>query len=162
MSRKDLKNKPLVEAILEIRWHLVQPPVTVQGPAQMMLPAADPHYRLLLGRLFDRLQKEYPVHEQLPTAICLTTCSPTSCSIASARQRTIGLWCKLVRACSRQRHPPLHLDGLSAAGQGSGSNCTTPTPTSPSFAFRASCSVTSTPWSTIIRTRTLSPFSGIR
>jgi uncharacterized protein (TIGR04255 family) len=68
VPRKDLKNKPLVEAILEIRWHLIQPPVTVQGPAQMMLPASDPHYRLLLGRLFDRLQKEYPVHEQLPTA----------------------------------------------------------------------------------------------
>ena len=68
MPRKDLKNKPLVEAILEIRWHLVQPPLNVQGPAQMMLPAVDPHYRLLLGRLFDRLQKAYPVHEQLPAA----------------------------------------------------------------------------------------------
>ena len=67
MSRKDLKNKPLVEAILEIRWHLVQP-TKAEGPAHMMLPAVDPHYRLLLGRLFDRLQKEYPVHEQLPTA----------------------------------------------------------------------------------------------
>ncbi len=67
MSRKDLKNKPLVEAILEIRWHLVQL-TSVQGPAQMILPAGDPHYRLLLARLFDRLQKDYPVHEQLPTA----------------------------------------------------------------------------------------------
>jgi uncharacterized protein (TIGR04255 family) len=34
----------------------------------MALPAQDPHYRLLLGRLFDRFQNEYPVHEQLPTA----------------------------------------------------------------------------------------------
>ena len=67
MSRKDLKNKPLVEAILEIKWHLVQP-IKVPGPAQMLLPAHDPHYRLLLGRLFDRFQKDYPVHEQLPTA----------------------------------------------------------------------------------------------
>ena len=33
MSRKDLKNKPLVEAILEIKWHLVQP-IKVAGPAQ--------------------------------------------------------------------------------------------------------------------------------
>jgi uncharacterized protein (TIGR04255 family) len=85
VSRKDLKNKPLVEAIMEIRWHLVQPPVGGHGPAQTVLPALDPHYRppqlippmlpaldphfhLLLGRLFDRLRKEYPVHEPLPTA----------------------------------------------------------------------------------------------
>lgn len=67
MSRKDLKNKPLVEAIMEIRWHLVRS-IKVEGPAQMGLPAVDPHYRLLLGRLFDRFQKEYPYHEQLPTA----------------------------------------------------------------------------------------------
>ena len=67
MSRKDLKNKPLVEAILEIRWRLVQP-IQAEGPARMVLPAVDPHYRLLLGRLFDRFLKEYPFHEQLPTA----------------------------------------------------------------------------------------------
>jgi uncharacterized protein (TIGR04255 family) len=67
VSRENLKNKPLVEAILEIRWDLVQP-IKVEGPAQMVLPAVDPHYRLLLGRLFDRFQKEYPFHEQLPTA----------------------------------------------------------------------------------------------
>lgn len=67
MARKDLKNKPLVEAILEIRWHL-GPPIKVQGPVQVMLPGVDAHYRLLLGRVFDRFQKEYPVHEQLPTA----------------------------------------------------------------------------------------------
>ena len=29
---------------------------------------ADPHYKLLPGRVFDRLQQEYPEHEQLPTA----------------------------------------------------------------------------------------------
>ncbi len=67
MPRKDLKNKPLVEAILEIKWHLV-PAAEVAGLAQMAVPALDPHYRLLLGRLFDRLQKGYPIHEQLPTA----------------------------------------------------------------------------------------------
>jgi len=67
VSRKDLKNKPLVEAILEIRWHLLQP-VKIAGPAQMLMPAIDPHYRILLGRLFDRFQTDYPVHEQLPTA----------------------------------------------------------------------------------------------
>lgn len=67
MARKDLKNKPLVEAILEIKWRLIQP-MKVPGPAQMLMLAADPHYRLLLGRIFDRFQKDYPVYEPLPTA----------------------------------------------------------------------------------------------
>jgi uncharacterized protein (TIGR04255 family) len=74
VSRKDLKNKPLVEAILEIMWRLDDVPGLVQmtGPAQslaqMMVPGRDPHYPILLGRLFDRFQKEYPFHEQLFTA----------------------------------------------------------------------------------------------
>lgn len=67
MPHKELKNKPLVEAILEVRWRLQQP-TNEQLPAQLILPARDPHYRLLLGRLFDRIQKEYPFHEELPTA----------------------------------------------------------------------------------------------
>ncbi len=58
MSR-ELKNKPLVEAIVEIRWKLKGTP-----PG----PQVDPHYKLLLGRLFDRLHQDYPEHEQLPTA----------------------------------------------------------------------------------------------
>lgn len=58
MSSSELKNKPLVEAIFEIRWKL-----------QQKLPgiASDPHYHLLLGRLYDRLQLQYPEHEQLET-----------------------------------------------------------------------------------------------
>ena len=57
---KELKNKPLVEAILEVRWKL-------QGmPPE---PQVDPHYKLLLGRLFDRMLNDYPEHEQLPAAI---------------------------------------------------------------------------------------------
>ena len=56
---KQLKYKPLVEAILEIRWQL-------QGTAPA--PQTDPHYKLLLGRLFDRMLSEYPSHEQLVTA----------------------------------------------------------------------------------------------
>jgi len=67
MPHKDLKNKPLVEAILEVKWQLAQP-IQVSALPQMAVPAVDPHYRLLLGRLFDRFQKEYPIHEQLPTA----------------------------------------------------------------------------------------------
>src|SRR3990170_3561524 len=56
---KGLKNKPLVEAILEVRWQL-------QGA--LPGPQTDPHYKFLLGRLFDRMLKDYPEHEQLPTA----------------------------------------------------------------------------------------------
>jgi len=59
MSKKELKNKPLVEAILEIRWKL-------KGASPG--PQIDTHYKLLLGRLFDRMVGEYPEHEQLPTA----------------------------------------------------------------------------------------------
>lgn len=59
MARKNLKNKPLVEAILEVRWG-------PQAPAQNM--PSDPHYKLLLGRLYDRVRGNYPVHEQLATA----------------------------------------------------------------------------------------------
>lgn len=57
---KELKNKPLVEAILEVRWKLIPN----SQPGQQF----DPHYKLLLGRLFDRLQSDYPAHEQLPSA----------------------------------------------------------------------------------------------
>jgi uncharacterized protein (TIGR04255 family) len=59
MSSKNLKNKPLVEAILEVKWALQSPVSNLQ---------LDPHYKLLLGRLYDRVSGEYPEHEQLPTA----------------------------------------------------------------------------------------------
>ena len=53
MPRQDLKNKPLVEAILELRWALS----TTEIPGA----AEDPNYRLLLGRFSERVQKEYPI-----------------------------------------------------------------------------------------------------
>ena len=56
---RELKYKPLVEAILEVRWMLQGTP-----PG----PQVDPHYKLLLGRLFDRMITDYPEHEQLPAA----------------------------------------------------------------------------------------------
>lgn len=56
---KELKHKPLIEAIMEVRWKLQGSP-----PA----PQVDPHYKLLLGRLFDRMLKDYPEHEPLPAA----------------------------------------------------------------------------------------------
>lgn len=59
MSEKELKNKPLVEAILEFKWEL---------PAQTTSKIeADPHYRLLLGRFSEKVESDYPFHEPLPT-----------------------------------------------------------------------------------------------
>ncbi|MBI5788034.1 MAG: TIGR04255 family protein [Candidatus Schekmanbacteria bacterium] len=60
MPEKILKNKPLVESILEIKW-------TLASPAPNIL--IDPHYKLLLGRLYERLSSNYPEHEQLPSAM---------------------------------------------------------------------------------------------
>ncbi|MGI6139109.1 MAG: TIGR04255 family protein [Candidatus Hydrogenedentales bacterium] len=56
---KELKHKPLVEAILEIRWGL---------EGKFPGSQTDPHYKLLLGRLFDRIISDYPEHEQLSAA----------------------------------------------------------------------------------------------
>src|SRR2546426_4122963 len=60
MPRKPLPKKPLVEAILEVRWALQARP---QTPIQV-----DPHFKLLLGRFYERARGRYPVHEQLPAA----------------------------------------------------------------------------------------------
>lgn len=59
MPSKILKNKPLVEAILEVKWALTSPTPGVQ---------IDSHYKILLGRLYDKVSEQYPEHEQLPTA----------------------------------------------------------------------------------------------
>ena len=59
MERKILKNKPLVEAIFELKWQLQE--LETGGKI-------DPHYKLLVGRLYDRCIKQYPFHDQLPTA----------------------------------------------------------------------------------------------
>lgn len=60
MGRKELKNKPLVEVLLEVKWEL--PNQQAPGIGE------DPHYRLLLGRLSERVENDYPFHEALPTA----------------------------------------------------------------------------------------------
>jgi uncharacterized protein (TIGR04255 family) len=59
LPNPDLNRRPLVEAILEIRWELQQ-----SGSGH----GVDPHYRLLLGRLFDRVMSEFPHHEPLPSS----------------------------------------------------------------------------------------------
>jgi len=59
MVRKILKNKPLIEAIFELRWELQEPQPGMK---------VDPYYKILIGRIYDRVKNEYPYHEQLPTA----------------------------------------------------------------------------------------------
>lgn len=60
MSRK-LKNKPLIEAIFEVRWAL-------KGEESGAATGTDPHFRILLGRLYDKVISEYTEVEQLPAA----------------------------------------------------------------------------------------------
>ena len=59
MPRKVLKNKPLVEAIFEIKWELKE-----NGEGLRI----DPHYKILVGSLYSKLKTEYPYHEPLPSA----------------------------------------------------------------------------------------------
>jgi uncharacterized protein (TIGR04255 family) len=59
MATTVLKRKPLVEAILEIKWRLATQPIT---------PAIDPNYRLFVGRFHDRVINRFPIHEILQTA----------------------------------------------------------------------------------------------
>lgn len=54
------KSRPLVEAIFEFRWTLLK--------AVPEAPLADPNYKILVGRLYDKLIKEYSFHEPLPAA----------------------------------------------------------------------------------------------
>lgn len=59
MVSQKLTHAPLVEAILEIRWQLREGAPGI---------AVDPKYKLLVGRLYDRLASDYRFHEPLPTA----------------------------------------------------------------------------------------------
>ncbi len=60
MQRKVLKNKPLVEAIFEMRWELEE---------QISGFPVDSHYAILVGALYERLKSSYPYHEPLPTSV---------------------------------------------------------------------------------------------
>lgn len=55
---ENLTNKPLAEAIFELRWGL-------DGPPGM---AVDPYYQMLIGQLYSAVKDNYPFWERLPTA----------------------------------------------------------------------------------------------
>jgi uncharacterized protein (TIGR04255 family) len=68
MQSRNLSNKPLVEAILEMRWLLF--PAAGQGVSENAPPglAVDPNYRLALGRFAASVEGDFPHHEQLLSA----------------------------------------------------------------------------------------------
>ena len=55
-----LSNRPLVEAIFELRWEL-QP----DAPTGLR---SDPNYGIIIGKLYSALEKKYPQYDQLPGA----------------------------------------------------------------------------------------------
>lgn len=65
MPETVLRKKPLVEAIFEFRWELQAPPNGVAAPPGAKV---DPHYVVFLGRIYEKVNREYPYHESLPTA----------------------------------------------------------------------------------------------
>jgi len=66
MADDELKNKPLVEAIFELRWQL-QAVGEKKGKGDIE-QASDPNYKILLARLFEKFIAEYPAPETLATA----------------------------------------------------------------------------------------------
>lgn len=60
MTRKILRNKPLVEAIFELRWNLEEAAPGIR---------IDPHYKVLIGGIYEKVKEEYSFHEQLSTAV---------------------------------------------------------------------------------------------
>jgi uncharacterized protein (TIGR04255 family) len=56
----ELPNKPLVEAIFELRWQL--------SPQQGGLVHIDPGFQIFLGRFYDKVQTNFPAIINLPTA----------------------------------------------------------------------------------------------
>lgn len=78
-AARDLTNKPLAEAILEMRWALqpvgegvgeqaIQvhfPPVS---PGQGQQPLSDPGFKILVGLFYNRINSKYPYSVDLPAA----------------------------------------------------------------------------------------------
>src|SRR4051794_9013909 len=59
-SARVLSNPPLQEVVFEFRWALQE------GNAAGSFPV-DPYYRIAAGRFFDRVSKDFPKYENLPT-----------------------------------------------------------------------------------------------
>jgi uncharacterized protein (TIGR04255 family) len=57
-----LRNAPLGEAIVELKWNLTQ------SSGMNPIMKIDPDYNLLVGRISEKLSPEYPFYERLPSA----------------------------------------------------------------------------------------------
>ena len=57
---QELLNKPLVEAIFELRWDL--------AGTDMVSSARDPGFKILLGRFYDKVKEKYPTVTELPSS----------------------------------------------------------------------------------------------
>jgi len=66
--RRILRKKPLIEAILEVRW------VLERGSSPQL--SRDPHYQFLLGKLFENVKTGFPHHEELPAALVPAEMTP--------------------------------------------------------------------------------------
>ena len=59
MPTKPLKHKPLIEAIFEFRWELGEPSPEMN---------VDPHHKIPISKMHDKIKDGCPLHEQSPTA----------------------------------------------------------------------------------------------
>ena len=59
MIEEKLKNPPIVEALVEIRWELTE---------KALAGYFDPHYQFLLGTFREHIKEKYPFHEALPAS----------------------------------------------------------------------------------------------
>lgn len=66
MERIILTNKPLVEAIFELRWELQE--LEQRNIIKQDTVKVDRNYKILIGAIYERFKKVYPFHEQLPAA----------------------------------------------------------------------------------------------
>ncbi|MBI4289325.1 MAG: TIGR04255 family protein [Chloroflexi bacterium] len=76
-----LKNPPLVEVILELRWRVKSPAgdrqaTSAHADASQGPMPVDPSYDLLVGRLSGLLSRAYPFHEKLPSAVIPVDVAP--------------------------------------------------------------------------------------
>ena len=74
MERKPLSHKPLVEAVFELRWGLKEVQQATPVASQQVIIGSqqgisiDPNYKIMVGRLYERIKDKYPITQPLPTA----------------------------------------------------------------------------------------------
>lgn len=57
MSEDELRNPPIIEALVEIKWELKE---------KTAIGYRDPHYQFLLGTFYNAIRDKYPFRESLP------------------------------------------------------------------------------------------------